>query len=218
MNRIAASSALALCIALAAASAAAAAGIGALLSSDFARAKVVSVVPGHGADRAGLKAGDEIVAANGPHGPVKLTMLPGAEIRRLFDGPAGSRIALAVRRGRRLHFLSAERTMALAPAAPPAWPAERSAWNALGLHGAYESGDFRVAAVIPGSPAALHGFLPGDRLVAVGRAGRDMAPRLVEFTGTFAPAVYTVLRGERALLLGAPRPAGKARSGQRRRR
>lgn len=179
-------------------------GIGATLSSDFTRAKVLSVVPGHGAERAGLRAGDLLVAAMGPEGPVKLTMLPGDAIRRLFDGPAGSRVALAVRRGRKTLHLSVERTMPLSPA-PAALPAEPSAWNAIGLHGLYEEAAFRVAAVIPGSPAALCGFRPGDRLVAVGRAGRDMAPRIVEFTGTFAPAVYTVLRGEKALLLSGKR-------------
>ena len=170
-------------------------GIGATLASDFERLRVVSVVPGHGAARAGLAPGDVVVAAATSEGARRLTMLPVSEMRRLLAGPAGSRLALAVRRGRRTLFLSAERTFPLTA------PGEPSAWNAIGLAGAYEGRAFRVASVAAGSPAAAAGFAAGDLLLAVGRAGKPHPAEWVEFTGTFAPAVVTVMRGGRKVRL-----------------
>jgi regulator of sigma E protease len=82
---------------------------------------------------------------------------------------------------------------------------------------------FRAEAIMPGSPAAQAGFLPGDRIVAVN--GREMTTfneivQAIEVRGG-VPTEFTVLRGERRLELQATprwqvkedRIAGERRAG-----
>jgi hypothetical protein len=99
-------------------------GIGVLLDGDVAGARVISVVPGGPADKAGVKAGDVIVAADdrplaglGPE-PVVATM----------RGPIGTSVRLAIASGRQRRTVTVVRgATAQIPASPSAVPSSAAA-------------------------------------------------------------------------------------------
>lgn len=158
-----------------------------------AGARVVAVVPGGPAEAAGLRPGDVIISA----GPLEVATAFHLHARFLGDEARPVRLAWigadGVRRGAQLS------------ATPPPWTSGLRRRVGIAVRRAASTAGLLIDAVDPGSPAAVIGLKPGDRLVRIGGQG-DRTPDLEN-----ADALWAVVQGLHA---GAPLGVTVVRAGR----
>ncbi|HEY8428785.1 MAG TPA: trypsin-like peptidase domain-containing protein [Sandaracinaceae bacterium] len=158
-------------------------------------ALINDVRPNSPAARAGLRAGDVVVAVDGRALESSHDLL-----RSILQRPIGSEVSLTVlRRGREqtLRLTTAERPSAGSSSASPAQPASAPpAPPNLGLElGTDERGHVVATRVEPGSPASRAGLTPGDRIITADRR-RVRTPGDVEAALADGTALLWVARGD----------------------
>ncbi|GIW71344.1 MAG: serine endoprotease DegQ [Planctomycetota bacterium] len=153
-------------------------------------AEVTSVARDSDAARAGLQAGDRIVAVDGTPVP-SATRLLGV----LGTYPAGATVTVEVVRGSGTTALQVELS------APVQQPVQGSgAWLGVRLGGASEDTGqpgVEVTEVVPGSPAAAAGLRPGDRIVSLHGTAVQSAPELVTVIRGLEPGTRIEIEVER---------------------
>lgn len=115
--------------------------------------KVSSVTPGYPAAKAGMLAGDWILAVDG----YDLTNMTQQKAGTLLAGTAGSKSTLTLQRGTNRFQVTMVRVSPTPPAAP----------GLLGFNYKISGGYVQLTAVTPGGPAARNGLLAGDWILAI---------------------------------------------------
>jgi len=156
-------------------------------------AVVAEVAKGSPADKAGVRVGDVIVAANGR------TVRSSSDLRNQIGLLAvGSEVEFkALREGREQAFrLRVEALRAAQGAEIEAAVPELSGLSIANAERNGQSQAVGVVAVEPDSQAWSHGLRPGDVIVAVNRRKVRTTRELVAALRTPGPLVLTVVRGE----------------------
>ena len=134
---------------------------------------VQSAAEGSAASRLGVRPGDVIVAVGGMQTPTRAAFI--AAFRELLSRRAGQEVPVTVvRAGQEVAIpLTLPQAPAAAPAPPPTpavipRPADDSG-RVFGMVVQETAGGLVIRSILPGSPAAKAGLLPGDTLLSVGR-------------------------------------------------